>query len=216
MHTQTCISTWLVHPQTNPHLCFQHSWTMMACPGTTSPLHSLKSSPSLCLGYTLTHTQTHLATLKNILTYILFSSCFFSLQSFVSIPPPPPQLPSPSFSCHVSLVTPFKLSYSLREQEPWHLYNHLRSFSRPYPVSLRPSTAKKHVSLSLCLPSIHTTNTTSTTNPQKLKYMKIFSKGSFSVCSATYVICHMCSVTEQAAGVKRPLVFLSNMCRCKG
>lgn len=136
-----CISTWLVHPQTNPHLCFQHSWTMMACPGTTSPLHSLKSSPSLCLGYTLTHTQTHLATLKKNPYLYSFSSCFFSLQSFVSIPPPP-QLPSPSFSCHVSLVTPFKLSYSLWEQEPWHLYNHLRSLSRPYPVSLRPSTAK--------------------------------------------------------------------------
>lgn len=95
MHTQTCISTWLVHPQTNPHLCFQHSWTMMACPGTTSPLHSLKSSPSLCLGYTLTHTQTHLATLKNILTYTLFSSWFFSLQSFVSIPPPTLSFPLP-------------------------------------------------------------------------------------------------------------------------
>lgn len=102
MHTQTCISTWLVHPQTNPHLCFQHSWTMMACPGTTSPLHSLKSSPSLCLGYTLTltHTQTHLATLKNILTYILFSSCFFSLQSFVSIPPPPLSFPLPLSARH--------------------------------------------------------------------------------------------------------------------
>lgn len=216
MHTQTCISTWLVHPQTNPHLCFQHSWTMMACPGTTSPLHSLKSSPSLCLGYTLTHTQTHLATLKNILTYILFSSCFFSLQSFVSIPPPPLSFPLPLSaamfpSSHLSnWVTACENKNRGTSTITW-------GASLGHTLSLSDQALqKKHVSLSLCLPSIHTTNTTSTTNPQKLKYMKIFSKGSFSVCSATYVICHMCSVTEQAAGVKRPLVFLSNMCRCKG
>lgn len=96
MHTQTCISTWLVHPQTNPHLCFQHSWTMMACPGTTSPLHSLKSSPSLCLGYTLTHTQTN--TLSNLKKHpylysfflLLFLTAVFSL-SFL----PPLSFPLP-------------------------------------------------------------------------------------------------------------------------
>lgn len=89
MHTQTCISTWLVHPQTNPHLCFQHSWTMMACPGTTSPLHSLKSSPSLCLGYTLTHTQTHLTTLKTSLLIFFFPLAFShcSLLSLSLLPP---------------------------------------------------------------------------------------------------------------------------------
>lgn len=77
-----------------------------------------------------------------------------------------------------------------------------------------PHAQQKHACLSLCLPSIHTPPP-QTKSPKSYaeQYMRRFGKSPFRLCFTTYAICHMCSVIVWAAGKKRLLVFLGNMCR---
>lgn len=86
---RTCV--YMSVPSANPHLCLQHSW------GETDAVsqHSAHSLDSLCLSFSraLSH------------TFLSFSLCNLTAGFFWI----------PRFLCRVSSVTPFKLSYSLRD-----------------------------------------------------------------------------------------------------
>lgn len=166
VHRHACI--WNM-PQTNLHLCLHHSWNDMTSLSKTS-IAWRELCLSLTLSATLGCSLQHSSAKFSNLSYYLTTGIFWIL-------PPLTHTPPPCFPGHVSLVTPFKLSYSLQGPEVWH-YNHLRCFSLP-------SMSAK---MSVCC-SVYTLSHTNTTNSPEgttQQYTKRFGKGPF-ICASQHM-----------------------------